>query len=221
MVTLAIDHARRVRNQPGMRTLRVSKLDDKVLWNLTPPRLRVELAVLQVASERLSRRGEAAAVAVLADACQRRVTTPSRLCASLNDLPSLGGRGFLRLVLSDVAQGAYSVLEHRYLTRVERAHALPRASRQHPFKRTTSGFRDVYYEKQRLLVELDGRLGHEWASDQWDDLERDLRSATEGLQTVRLGWGAVSSSCKLAGLMSGVLGVRGWTGVTATLLELP
>lgn len=74
------------------------------------------------------------------------------------------------------------------------------------------GFRDGHYTAQKLVVELDGRLGHEWAADQWADLERNLRSATEELQTVRLEWGAVAAPCRLAPLVGQVLRARGWDG---------
>ena len=169
--------------------------------------------MLQVASDRLAATGEAAAVALLADVCQQRRTTPRRLLATLEGLPSLSGRAFLHAVLHDVASGAYSLLEHRYLTRVERPHGLPRGRRQAGFRgERRRGFRDVHYAAQKLVVELDGRLGHEWAADQWADPERDLRSATEDLQTVRLGWGAVAAPCRLAPLVGRVLQVRGWDG---------
>jgi hypothetical protein len=210
--TVAIDHTRRVREQPGLQIVRQSQLDAQVLWNRHPPRVRLEAAALQVASERLVTRDVAAAVAVLADVCQQRLTTPARLLTALEGLRGLRGRAFLHAVLADVATGAYSALEHRYLTRVERAHGLPRGSRQRRFQAgARAGFRDVAYPQQRLIVELDGRLGHEWASDQWADLERDLHSATERLQTIRLGWGAVSTPCRLAPLLGRVLQSRGWS----------
>jgi hypothetical protein len=211
--TVAIDHTRRVREPPGVRVVRVRGLAEKVLWNRTPPRLRLESAALHVASERFLHRGEADAVALLSDVCQRRMTTPPRLLASVDACSSLPGRGFLRAVLVDVAEGAFSLLEHRYLTRVERAHRLPRGSRQRSFATEgRTGFRDVMYDDQQVVVELDGRLGHEWAADQWSDLARDLRSATEQLQTIRLGWGAVSTPCRLAVLVGQVLQARGWSG---------
>ncbi len=219
-VTVAIDHSRRVRPRPGMRIVRLDDLQHKVLWNRQPPRLRLEVAVLHVASERLAARGESAAVAALADACQQRLTTPERLLTTVVDLPTLRGRGFLRSVLDDVATGAFSVLEHQYLTRVERPHGLPRGCRQRGFRQGgRKGFRDVHYVDQCTLVELDGRLGHEWASDQWDDLERDLWSATELLMTIRLGWGAVSAPCRVAKLVGQVLQRRGWAGAPRPCLQ--
>jgi hypothetical protein len=213
-ITVAIDHARRVRAQPGVRIMRLKHLGRQVQWNRTPPRQRIEPASLYVASERLGLRGEAAAVAVLADVCQRRLTTVARLQGAIADLRYLPGRAFLAEMLGDVASGAYSLLEHRYLTKIERPHGLPEGSRQQGFRNDgRAGFRDVAYKEQRTVVELDGRLGHEWASDQWADLERDLRAATEDLLTIRLGWGATGAPSRVAGLMGQVLRGRGWSGV--------
>lgn len=109
-----------------------------------PPRVRLEDAVLDVASDA---RDEAAAVAVLADACQSRRTTAGRLWRRLSARPKLPRRKFLSALLVDVASGAYSVLEHRYLTRVERPHGLPTGRRQRVV-RTGRGaaYRDVEYE---------------------------------------------------------------------------
>ena len=59
---------------------RVQAFDRIALTGLTPPRVRVEYAVLRVASRA---RTEDAAVAVLADACQSRRTTPERLVVAL------------------------------------------------------------------------------------------------------------------------------------------
>ena len=194
-VRVAIDSARRVQPRDGVSILRVADLEARAIWNRTPPRLRLEDAALDTSSRLWATSGEAAAVAVLADLCQQRLTTPARLRDTLAAYPRLRGRAFLFGVLDDVATGAYSVLEHRYLTRVERPHGLPRAQRQGSFTQgARAGFRDVHYVAQRVAVELDGRLGHEFALDQWADLERDLGAAADEQLTVRLGWGLVAQA---------------------------
>lgn len=213
LVTVAVSEHRRVQSRESMRVVRMARLDDRTLSGLTPPRLRLEDAVLQVASNHWSAGGEANAVALLSDVCQQRRTTPQRLLARLEDHPCLRGRRFLGEVLHDVTSGTYSLLEHRYLTRVERPHGLPRGQRQSGFRTGDRvGFRDVHYQEQRTILELDGRLGHEWASDQWADLERDLNSAAEDQQTTRVGWGAVAAPCRLAPIVGRLLQTRGWDG---------
>lgn len=49
LIHVAIDASRRVRRQRGIRIHRVVDLDEKVRWNLTPPRVRPELAAIELA----------------------------------------------------------------------------------------------------------------------------------------------------------------------------
>ncbi|MGN6576055.1 MAG: hypothetical protein ACTHKG_10215 [Nocardioides sp.] len=209
-IHVAIDARRRQVERDGVSLHRVTALDERIQPSRLPPRVHFDEAVLQVASDAAD---EAAAVAVLADACQSRRTTAARLAASLGRRTRLPRRHFLAGVLVDVATGAYSILEHRYLTRVERPHGLPRGVRQRrvrPGRRVA--FRDVEYLHFRTVVELDGRLGHELAADRWDDLDRDIDSAVAGDTTIRVGWRQVLDPCRLAGLVARLLSARGWTG---------
>ena len=209
-IHLAISHERKVRLRPGVRIERLADFDAAVQANLEPPRVRVEHALVRVASSAPS---DDAAVGVLADGCQSRRTTAARLADELRATPSLPRRGLLLAIVDDVASGAFSVLERRFLRQVERAHGLPRGQRQRPDSsgpRATQ--RDVEYVEQALLVELDGRLGHEWAADRWDDLDRDLAAATTGRLTLRAGWGQVLQPCRLAKMLALVLAARGWSG---------
>ena len=135
------------------------EVHDVALMNLSPPRVRLEHAVVTVASEA---RSDDAAVAVLADACQRRRTTAWRLVDALHGRPRLARRGLLLEILEDVASGAYSALERRYLAGVERPHGLPTARRQRRVRPGRSvAYRDVEYRGLATVVELDGRLGHD------------------------------------------------------------
>jgi hypothetical protein len=140
-IHVAVDRRRRVAELPGVRVTRISDFDAHVLPNLSPPRVRLERVVLDLA-------GEAddglSAVAVLADACQSRRTTATRMLSALEQRPRLRRRRFIRRVLLDTAEGANSVLEWLYLTRVERPHGLPTAKRQRAMvQRRGSGYRDV------------------------------------------------------------------------------
>jgi hypothetical protein len=199
-----------VRKRPGVRIERLTDYEAAVQGNLSPPRVRVEHALVRVASSAPS---DDAAVGVLADGCQSRRTTAGRLGAELRDAPSLPRRGLLLAIVDDVASGAFSALERRYLRQVERAHGLPRGQRQRPDRSgPRAAQRDVEYVEQALVLELDGRLGHEWAVDRWEDLDRDLAAATTGRLTVRAGWGQVLQPCRLAQVLALVLTTRGWSG---------
>lgn len=209
-VHVLVDTRRRVTAPPGVRVHRSRHFEQVAQLHLAPPRVRLEHAVLQVASDA---RDERAAVAVLAQACQSRRTTPERLLAALEQRPRQRRRRLLLSILRDVESGAHSVLEQMYLRGVERAHGLPRAARQ---QRTAVGrviaYRDVEYVEQRLVVELDGRLGHTDVVDRWADLERDLRAAADSRMTLRLSYGQVLRPCRVAAAIATVLVARGWEG---------
>lgn len=193
-----------------MRVSRINRFEELALFHLGPPRIRLEHALLTVASRSTH---ESGSVAVLADACQLRRTTASRLLETLRTMLRLPGRKLLMEILADVADGAYSVLERHYLTRVERPHGLPTGRRQRRVKPGKSvAFRDVEYDGLGVVVELDGRLGHEDAQDRWADLDRDIDSAVNGDITLRAGWKQVLSPCRLAVAVARVLMARGWQG---------
>jgi hypothetical protein len=210
MVHLAVDRDRRLKARPGIRITRMQRFGNDVLENFSPPRVRLEHVVMELASAACR---EVDAVAVICDAVQSRRTTAGRLLTALEARPRLRHRALLRRILADVASGAYSVLEREYLLRVERPHGLPTGSRQRRVRiGRSSAYRDVDYVQHDTIVELDGRLGHEAATDRWSDLERDIDSAVAGSLTVRLGWGQVLDPCRVAVAVHRALLTRGWTG---------
>jgi hypothetical protein len=210
-IELVVQRPRRVVDPAGVRTRQVADYDGVVQAHLGPPRVRIEAAALQAASRA---RSEDAAVAVLGDVVQKRRTTPARLLAALVGHPRLKHRRLLCTVLADIAAGTNSALERRYLRDVERAHGLPEGQRQ---ARAASGastsYRDVLYEREAALVELDGKLGHDETEDRWDDLDRDVDAAVAGQLTVRVGWRQVLDACRLAEAVGAILRARGWDGM--------
>ena len=160
---VAIEHPRKPACRlPDVEVHRLSGLNSRAQWNLSPPRMRLEEAVLDVCAATRSRLD---ALATATDVCQRRRTTARRLLAAL------------------------AVLENAYLNRVERAHGLPRGRRQKP-SRSADGviYRDVEYEEFDLIVELDGRLWREGLRQRAKDMERDLDAAVDGRKSVRVSW---------------------------------
>lgn len=193
----------------GVRVRRTQYLDERVQWNVSPPRLRYEEAILDCA---LAATGFAS-IAVLADGVQGRRTTARRLSAALERRSQVRERRWLTDVLEDIAEGTSSVLEHGYLTRVERVHGLPCAARQLVFATVESrGYRDVEYAG-RVIVELDGRLFHDSARGRDRDMDRDLDAAVDGRSTVRLSWGQVfDRPCRTASRLAILLQRNGWQG---------
>lgn len=210
-IHVAVEHPRNAVPVPGTRVHRLVKIHERVLWNTSPPRLRLEEAVLDVCADDPDR---VSALARLADVCQQRRTTVARLEAALSCRRRLRFGSWLAEVLEDISTGAMSVLEHGYLHRVERAHRLPKPDRQR-LEHTEDGtvYRDVKYSAHGLVVELDGPIGHEATADRWDDMDRDLLAATTDVLTIRLGWRHVDACpCTTAARLARVLKSRGWAG---------
>lgn len=215
-IRVLVGNDRRISGPEGVVPRRSRRFAEAVQWNLSPPRMRYDDTILDLAD---TAAGDVAAVAVLADACGGRRTTAERLRARMDALPRMHRRDWLAGVLADVAAGTCSVLEHGYLTLVERPHGLPRGLRQAAAADTRGRrmFRDVVYggrhPRWRQIVELDGRLHHDSAAARDRDLERDLDAAFQQEDTVRLGYGQVfDRPCSTAVKLAALLGSRGWRG---------
>ncbi len=209
-ITVVVPAGRTVESPAGVIARRCAAYDAVVLAVKSPPRVTVEHAALSVAGQAAD---EDAAVAVLADVCQAGLTSAARLAHRLETMPRLRHRRLLALVLDDLAGGAFSALERRYLARVERPHGLPTASRQRRVRAGRSvAYRDVDYVGHGVVVELDSRLAHGAAGQRWADLDRDIDSLASGDVTVRAAWGQVLQPCRLAAAVVRVLSARGWSG---------
>jgi hypothetical protein len=210
VIHVAVDRDRSPAAPAGVRLHRLADLDEKVQWNASPPRVRIEHAVVDVAAQASD---EITAIATLADAVQSRRTTARRLLAVVAARRRIARRALLTAVLGDVASGVCSALEHGYLDRVERRHGLPVADRQVRASLRGPVLRDVEYLVYRLVVELDSRLFHNDARSRDRDLDRDLDAAVAGRTTVRIGWGQVyGRGCETAARIGLLLQQRGWTG---------
>ena len=135
--------------------------------------------------------------------------------------PRLPRRRWQAGILTDVASGTCSVLEHGYLTRVERPHGLPRGERQVSHRHeSTQVFRDVEYRRAGVVVELDGRLFHSSVAKRDADMDRDLDAASEGRETLRVSYGQVfDRACWTAERVGAVLTRRGWAGTPRPCAE--
>ena len=133
---------------------------------------------------------------------------------SLNQRPRVRWRGVLHEVLADIEDGVASPLELRYRRDVERRHHLPAGSRNLMEVRGFGGrwYRDVRYQRWRVVIELDGREAHP-ADGLFRDMSRDNRAATAGERVLRFGWReVVNDPCSVALQVSDVLTLGGWTG---------
>jgi len=171
-----------------------------------PPRFTVEETVLDLVAVSSDARRTAGLVTA---AVQSRRTNPDRLRAALEQRHFMAGRALLRTLLADVAAGAFSPLELDYLRAVERPHGLPVGVRQSSQRGTEP---DVWYEEYGLLVELDGRAGHE-GTGRFRDMRRDNLATTAGLGTLRYGsYDVDGRPCEVAWQVGENLTRRGWPG---------
>jgi len=211
-IHVAVDRTRWIVAPTGSVVVHaVPRLQERVRWNLGPPRQRYDDATIDVA---LATTHRVAAIGVLARSIQLGRTTAALLRENLEARPRVDGhdRTWLAAVLRDLEDGACSVLEQGYVDLVERPHGLPRADRQ-ARATATSGvvYRDNDYGE--VLVELDGRLFHDTAEARDADMERDLDAAVDGQDTRRLSYGQVfERPCTTAVKLGAILRSRGWQG---------
>lgn len=213
-IEVAVEHGRTLKAPTGARVVRVVGLAQRVRPT-HPPRVRVEHALIDVMTRHLTNGDVAAAFAALARVCFGGRTTPDRVRATLATRARVSGRRMIEAMLDDLAAGACSVLERGYLLEVERAHGLPRGSRQS--RSTASGrptAQDVRYDAQGVIVELDGRSFHDTPEAYDRDAERDLaEKAACGAETVRVTYGLVfGTPCRTAEQVGRILQRRGWSG---------
>jgi hypothetical protein len=209
VIHLWVPAGRHIALIPGVDVRRTRNLDEKRHPARLPPCTRVEETVLDLVD---AARTVDEVLMWVTRAVQRRRTTPAHLREALSRRKRIRWRTELSAVISDVADGAHSVLEVEYRRRVERAHGLPPGKRQRPTISGPGRYVDVEYEEFSTRVELDGRVGHE-AEGTFRDMDRDNATTIDGLDGLRYGWVHVfGRACATAGQVAKVLQCNGWTG---------
>ena len=143
----------------------------------------------------------------------RRRTTADRIRLALDARKKMRWRREVEIALGDAEGGALSVLEYRYVHRVERPHGLPVAHRQARIRQSTGNrYLDNLYEPYRVCVEVDGTAAHP-ADEQWRDKRRDNANAVSGIVTLRFGLLDLGDRrCETAASVATLLRRQGWTG---------
>lgn len=177
---------------------------------MLPPCTRVEDTVLDLIQAAASFDD---AYEWICRAIGRRRTTADRIRHAMDARKKMRWRSEIATALGSADEGILSVLESRYVRRVERPHGLPPAERQARIgQRTGNRYLDNLYEEYRLCVELDGAAAHP-ADEQWRDKRRDTVNAVRGLLTLRFGILDLGDRrCQTAGAVASVLRSRGWPG---------
>ena len=208
---LAVERGRRKAAPPGVVLHQVVGLGAKIRPGTAPPRLAFEHNLVLTLQQAES---ETAVVAALTEVVGRRGVTVAAVRRAVAAHPRLRRRRLVLALLDDIEHGVESVLEHGFLTRVERPHGLPRPVRQAVrVGRDGVERRDLEYAELAVVVELDGRLNHDsWAAGN-RDAGRDLADQLDGRTVVRLRWQQVMvESCRTAAALAGILQRHGWAG---------
>jgi very-short-patch-repair endonuclease len=201
-VSIPLD--RRVVQRPGIVVHRATRVVPHPA--LLPPRTRIDDTVVDLAD---AAPNLDSATGWLVRAVASRLTTATRLLATVEQRQRVRWRRELVGVLADVAEGCHSMLELRYLRRVERAHGLPRGRRQH---RRGRWYDDVDYAEYGVSVELDGRAAHP-AERAFRDHRRDNAAVLTGARVLRYGFADVAHQpCAVAREVAAVLTAAGWSG---------
>jgi very-short-patch-repair endonuclease len=190
-----------VRRRRGLVTVRLGGL----------PLTSVEGTVLDLGGIRGATLDDA--VAHAARAVQRRKTTAGRLASALDLRARHPHRDGLRLALGVIESGAESTLEVAFVRDVIRRHGLPAMRMQVPGDGAGRPVRrDFVDDERRVIVEVDGVLGHA-GPGMAADRRRDRAAAREGWLSLRCGWVDVRHGpCELALDVALTLRSRGWQG---------
>ena len=177
---------------------------------MLPPCTRVEDTVLDLIQTTQSFDD---AYAWICRAIGRRRTTADRIRLAMEERKRMRWRGEIAIALGDADRGALSVLEYRYVYRVERPHGLPTARRQARIRHGTGNrYLDNFYEEYGVCAELDGTAAHP-AAEQWRDKRRDNAHAVGGIVTLRFGLPDLGDRrCETAASVATLLRRRGWSG---------
>ncbi|CAN7263885.1 type IV toxin-antitoxin system AbiEi family antitoxin domain-containing protein [Knoellia sp. LjRoot47] len=209
VVTIVVPARRRVAAPPGVVLRRSTRWVGYLDELEEPARTTVAATVLDCAAQ-----GDAdAALRWVTSAVQGRRVNVGQLRAELGRRRGHPHRPLLRDVLGDVEEGAESPAEVRYIRDVERAHGLPAGERQGVTDAGRRRHHDNRYAAYRLVVEVDGRVGHERWADRVRDGQRDREVAIGGDVTLRVFWPDVTSgACRTAAEVGTILQARGWVG---------
>ncbi len=209
VITLWVPAGREVTRLPGTRVRSRSGLETTTRRGL--PVTTAASTVLDLAG--VPGCGWREAVAVAARWVQHGRVDVQGLRSALDARPRHPQRRSLRLALGAVDAGAESLLEVQFVRTVVEPHALPGPTLQAPGQGPHGRLRrDAEFPEWAVVVELDGRLGHE-GEGVAHDRRRDRDAARTGRLTLRAGWVEVDAApCELAVDVHETLRSRGWRG---------
>lgn len=206
VITVGVPHDRHPEPVPGVVVHRRRTLEPVQVEGL--PVSRLAATIVDIADQPDCAVDDV--VALAARACQERSVDAPALLRELESRSRHRLRRELRLALGEVGDGAESLPEVWFETRVRRPHGLPafeRQARENDRSRT-----DLKNRTFATNVEIDGRLWH--AGERFHtDRQRDRRAAGRGEVTLRVTPLELDQiPCEVALDIARALRHTGWTG---------
>jgi hypothetical protein len=204
-------HPAKFRPVGGIVIHRLDRHQGHPLGPFVLPRTRIEDTVLDLASAASTFDN---AYAWIARAVSRRLVTVAALSLALAERRRVRWRRWLEDSFEESAAGIHSALEHRYVTDVARAHGLPAAQHQaHRHLNGKSHYKDIWYPKYRIAVEIDGPAYHQNEQVPLDRDRDNANLAVDDVRTFRFGPVAVTArACETAAMLAVTLKRSGWQG---------
>lgn len=176
-----------------------------------PPTIVFEHAVLDVLADVDD---EQDVMSLVTKACQPRPWMVRRLERALAERVRVRHRKLIVALLAEVRDGATTALEIPGVRKILRAHELPTGRGQ---AREVQGgalvLRDRVIDDYGVVIEFDGRLGHDDPNGRLRDHRRDNAVTLSGRAVLRFGWVDVHrEACEAAVQVAEVLSYHGWTG---------
>lgn len=207
MISVAIPHTRKVREQPHLKIIRRRVMPEiqRDFSVITRPETVVDMLDSTLKLE--------SAVALVTDAV-RNQTRPHDVLRALEKRRRHRHRHLIRSLLFDSSLGIESPLEYLFDRNVETAHGLPRSHKQVVQKIGGRWIRsDCRYSQFLLRIELDGELAHpggRTTADTWRDNEVALQDSD---LTLRYRWHhIIATPCQTARQITTALQLHGWQG---------
>lgn len=209
VIEVVVPYERAIARGPSLTVRRSVRWEDLVDETAYPWRTTLPATLLDVAAKG----SPLDALSTIARAVQKEVVSVGQLRAELGRRQGHRHSRVLGPALADVEDGAQSGAEVLYVRDVERAHGLPTAIRQSPSDRGSRRYHDNEYKEFGVIVEVDGRLGHERWADRVKDGRRDRQLLTTDRVTTRVFFADVAlEPCRTAVEIGAILAGRGWDG---------
>lgn len=176
-----------------------------------PPSIVLEHAILDVLADVDD---EQDVMSLVTKVCQQRTWMVPRLERALIARVRVRHRKLILALLGEVRDGATTALEIPGVRKILRAHELPTGRGQaREVQRGALILRDRVIDGYGIVIEFDGRLGHDDPSGRFRDHRRDNAVTLSGRATLRFGWVDVHrEACEAAAQVAEVLRLRGWLG---------